>query len=308
MVEQTGQDGKVLGPNARVAAALSEAATILETQGANPFRVSAYRHAAETLEHLGRNIATAFALHGPEALTELPGIGTGIASAIAEMLLTGRWAQLERLRGNVDPIAVFRAVPGIGAELAERIHDTLHIDTLESLESALESGELRSVEGIGPRRELAIGAGLAPLLDRRRVRRPEPPAGATELPSVAMLLDVDREYRGMASLGRLKTIAPKHNNPGGEAWLPLLQTTRGPWHFTALYSNTDQAHRLGRTRDWVVIYFYDEQHLERQCTVVTENHGPMIARRVLRGRETECRQHYLATDPFFSDNPGPTPT
>ena len=298
MTADSEEHGKVLGPNARVAAALKEAATILETQGANPFRVSAYRHAAETLEHLGRNIATMFALGGPEALTELPGIGTGISSAIAEMLLTGRWAQLERLRGTVDPAEVFRAVPGIGAELAERIHDKLHIDTLESLESALESGELRSVEGIGPRREQAIAAGLAPLLDRRRARRPEPPSGEV-LPSAAMLLDVDREYRAMARLGRLKTIAPKRNNPGGEAWLPLLQTSRGNWHFTALYSNTTQAHTLGRTRDWVVIYYYDEQHQERQCTIVTENHGPMLGWRVVRGRETECRRHYEATDPFF---------
>lgn len=304
MTGEAESDGKVLGPNARVAAALNEAAAILETQGANPFRVSAYRHAATTLEQLPRNIATMFALHGPEALTELPGIGTGIASAIAEMLLTGRWAQLERLRGDIDPVAVFRAVPGIGAELAERIHATLHIDTLESLESALESGELRAVEGIGPRLEEAIGAGLAPLLDRRRVRRTEQPAAA-DLPSAAMLLDVDREYRGKARLGHLKTIAPKRNNPSGEAWLPLLQTTRGAWHFTALYSNTAQAHHLGRTRDWVVIYFYDDQHLERQCTVVTETHGPMLARRVLRGRETECRLHYQATDPFFGRQPGP---
>ena len=295
---------KVLGPNARVAAALAEAAAILESQGANPFRVAAYRHAAETVEHLPRNIATLFALHGPQALTELPGIGEGISSAIAEMLLTGRWAQLERLRGQLDPVAVFQAVPGIGEELAERIHDTLHIDTLESLEDALQSGELRSVQGIGPAREQTIRSGLGPLLDRRRVSRPSPRSEPDDLPDVALILDVDREYRGLARLGRLKKIAPHRNNPTGEAWLPLMQTSRGAWHFTALYSNTTQAHQLGRTRDWVVIYFYDHQHLERQCTVVTENHGPMLARRVVRGRETECRIHYRAADPFFGAHPG----
>lgn len=304
MEEKPESNAKVLGPNARVAEALAEAAAILESQGANPFRIAAYRHAAKTVEELPRNIATLFALHGPQSLTELPGIGEGISSAIAEMLLTGRWAQLERLRGNLDPVAVFRTVPGIGGGLAERIHDTLQIDTLESLEDALESGELRSVQGIGPRREQAIASGLGPLLDRRRVRRPARRGDVDDLPDVALLLDVDREYRALARLGRLKTIAPHRNNPTGETWLPLLQTSRAHWHFTALYSNTTQAHRLGRTHDWVVIYYYDDRHLESQCTVVTENHGVLLARRVVRGREAECRIHYSATDPLFGATPG----
>jgi hypothetical protein len=59
-----------------------------------------------------------------------------------------------------------------------------------------------------------------------------------------------------------------------------------------LYSNTAQAHQLGRTRDWVVLYFYDDEHTEGQHTVVTETHGPLAGRRVVRGREAECRAHY----------------
>jgi hypothetical protein len=56
-----------------------------------------------------------------------------------------------------------------------------------------------------------------------------------------------------------------------------------------LFSNTARAHDLGRTHDWVVIYFYDDDHRESQCTVVTETHGPMTGKRVVRGREAECR-------------------
>jgi hypothetical protein len=77
-----------------------------------------------------------------------------------------------------------------------------------------------------------------------------------------------------------------------EAWLPILHAQHGTWHFTALYSNTGRAHELGRTRDWVVIYYYDGDHVEGQCTVVTETQGVLKGRRVVRGREVECTEHY----------------
>lgn len=48
--------------------------------------------------------------------------------------------------------------------------------------------------------------------------------------------------------------APRRFNPKGKAWLPILHTQRGPWHFTALYSNTARAHDLKKTGDWVVLY------------------------------------------------------
>jgi hypothetical protein len=72
-----------------------------------------------------------------------------------------------------------------------------------------------------------------------------------------------------------------------------LHTQRGEWHFTVLFSNTAQAHQLERTHDWVVVYFYDDEHAEGQHTVVTETHGPLAGRRVVRGREAECRAHYV---------------
>jgi len=103
---------------------------------------------------------------------------------------------------------------------------------------------------------------------------------------------VDREYRLKADDDTLPTIAPKRFNPTGDAWLPVLHTQRDGWHFTALFSNTAQAHQLNRTRDWVVIYYYDDEHAEGQHTVVTETHGPLAGRRVVRGREAECRTHY----------------
>jgi hypothetical protein len=64
---------------------------------------------------------------------------------------------------------------------------------------------------------------------------------------------------------------------------------------TALFSNTALAHELGRTRNWVVIYFGREGGPEHQRTVVTETRGPLEGWRVVRGREAACREHYFGT-------------
>jgi DNA polymerase (family X) len=76
----------------------------------------------------------------------------------------------------------------------------------------------------------------------------------------------------------------------------VLHTQRGPRHYTALFSNTARAHELGRTSDWVVLYF-DGQGEERQCTVITASRGPLRGRRIVRGREQECLEHYREAAP-----------
>jgi hypothetical protein len=276
--------------NQCIAEQLREAADLLQAQDANPFRVNAYRRAAQTIARQERPVRELFEAQGRAGLDSLPGIGRGISGAIAEMLLTGTWSQLARLRGDAQPEQLFRAVPGIGPALARAIHETLQVDTLEALEAAAHDGRLQTVPGVGVRRAAAIRAALSSMLGRRIARAARPASAAA--PPVATILEIDREYREKAAAGKLPTIAPKRFNPKGEAWLPVLHTRRGGWHFTALYSNTATAHRLGRTRDWVVIYFYDGEHAEGQHTVVTETRGPLAGRRVVRGREAECRAWY----------------
>ncbi len=274
--------------NENVADRLREAADLLEQQGANAYRVAAYRRAADTAAHLDRDLAVLYREEGPEGLTALPGIGGGIAGAIRELLERGRWSQLERLRGSVDPERMFRAIPGVGPVLARRIHGHLDVESLEALEMAAHDGRLEGVPGVGRRRAAAIRASLQFMLGRVRGGRRRPKT----TPSVDLLLDVDREYRERARRGELQTIAPRRFNPGGLAWLPVLHTEREPWQFTALYSNTARAHDLGATQDWVVIYFHTDDTAEGQQTVVTETRGVLVGKRVVRGREAECRRHY----------------
>jgi DNA polymerase (family 10) len=95
-------------------------------------------------------------------------------------------------------------------------------------------------------------------------------------------------------LEKLPTITPRRFNPHQEPWLPICQTRRGGWRYRALFSNTAVAHRLGQTRNWVVIYF-ECGPVTRQRTVVTEVRGELSGRRVVRGREQECREYYLVS-------------
>ncbi|MGH9367055.1 MAG: helix-hairpin-helix domain-containing protein [Thermoanaerobaculia bacterium] len=273
--------------NDRIASRLDEVAALLEEQGANAFRVQAFRRGAETLRNLPRPVSEIFAEEGIEGLDRLPGIGLVLARSVRELLSTGRLPMLDRLRGRSDPTALLSTVPGIGPRLADRLHHDLGISSLEELEAAASDGRLEVFAGIGRKRLEGIRDCLAARL--ARVRRPASPG--REQPRVEEILDVDSEYRARARQGTLRRIAPRRFNPGGQAWLPVLHTRRGDRHYTALFSNTARAHQLGRTQDWVVLYC-DGEDAERQWTVVTELQGELRGRRVVRGREAECAAHY----------------
>jgi putative hydrolase len=285
------RDPVASSPNAEIADRLRETADLLSQQGANPFRVSAYRRAADTVLGLAEGVDEILRRDGVDGLIALPGIGRSLAAAIEEMVRSGRWMQLERLRGVLEPEAVFQGIPGIGPALARHIHDTLEIETLEALEVAANDGRLEGVPGVGARRAAMIRAALATMLGRRRPRALAP---VTPEPAVGIILEVDREYREKAAAKQLRKIAPRRFNPSGEAWLPILHAQRDDWHFTALFSNTARAHQFGRIGDWVVMYFHTDHEPERQCTVVTETRGELVGRRVVRGHESECRTHYAA--------------
>lgn len=284
--------------NQHIAQALREMAVLLDAQADNPYRVAAYRRAADTVAQWPQSLRDIHRQQGEPGLDALPGVGPRIARAIAELLQTGHWQQLERLRGESDPDALFRTIPGVGAELAHRLHDELGVQTLQALEVAAHDGRLECMPRIGPRRAAAIRSALEQMLDRQRsLRGSRPAASDSPAPAVALLLEIDREYRAAAAAGKLPTIAPRRFNPEGKAWLPVLHTTRPGWHVSALYSNTARAHELAHTHDWVVMYVDDDAHHEHQYTVVTATRGTLVGRRVVRGREAECRALYEAQAP-----------
>jgi hypothetical protein len=278
---------------------LDEVANIFAEQGANRFRVQAYRRAANVLRRLSRSVADIFREQGIEGLEQIPGIGASIARAIRDILLHGRLAMLDRLRGESRPIAILASVPRIGRVYAWRLHDDLGIETLEELEVAAHDGRLEHYPGIGAKRLAGIRDSFAQRLGRiRRQPMPTPttpvlsgPARAQQKPSISELLDVDREYRNKVNAGTLKKIAPRRFNPEGEAWLPIMHTARNGRHYTTLFSNTARAHEQAKTRDWVVL-FCDNGDAEHRFTVITSEFGRLEGRRIVAGREAECEKYY----------------
>lgn len=273
--------------NPVIADLLEQIAALLDAQGADPFRVRAYLAASRTAREWPGDLREIYRTGGVGALDALPNVGPRIATLIAEILETGHSRMLDTLLGAAGPELVFTVVPGIGPELARRIHDQLGISSLEELELAVHDGRLQGVLGFGPRRARAVRDALA--------ARHRPGAArvavSAERPPVQLLVAVDEDYRRRAAAGELPVITPRRFNPSGEAWLPILHEDRDGWSFTALYSNTALAHRLGRTRDWVIVH-YDRDGAEGQCTVVTETRGRLAGSRVVRGLEQECAEHH----------------
>jgi hypothetical protein len=285
--------------NDEIADVLERIAILLEAQGASLFRVRAYSAAARTVRESSQPLTDILEEEGTEGLERLPTVGKSIASVIQEYVYTGRVGLLERLEGQVSPEDLFTTVPGIGEELARRIHRELNIDTLEELELAAHDGRLENLAGFGERRVRGIRDTLAGMLSRsarrraRRLRWLKTQDMLEERPSVEIILMADEEYRRKAEAGELPTIAPRRFNPEKRAWLPVLHAEQDGWSFTAMYSNTALAHELGMTGDWVIIY-YERDGEEDQCTVVTERRGRLAGRRVIRGRESECMTHYAS--------------
>jgi hypothetical protein len=287
--------------NGKIAAKLDEVAGVLEMQGANPFRIAAYLRAANIIRNLTRSLEAIVQEKGFAGIDDLPGIGQTLARLLFQLVKTGRLPMLDRLRGMVDPMSALASVPGIGKTFAKVLHEDLGIDSLEELEAAAYDGRLAGVKGFGLKRIAGIRDSLSTRLGPIRkhlvdIRLEQPPVG--------QVLDVDREYREKAAADVLHKIAPRRFNAQREAWLPILHTVRNGHHYTALFSNTARAHELNKTDDWVIIYF-DSDHSERQYTVVTAERGPLSGKRIVRGRESECREFYYGkVSPSISSTAG----
>jgi len=286
-------------PNEQIASTLGRISALLEFQRANRFRVAAYRNAADTVREAPESLAEAARAGDLDTVRKLPRSGAGLARLSVEIAQTGRPSLLIDLETAASPLTSLAQVPGMGQDGAKAAVAALGITTLQDLEVAAHDGRLATVAGFDQARVDTVKVGLAGILSRSIRRRAsrrgqKAVAAATEpttKPAISLLLELDAEYRAGAEAGTLRTIAPKRFNPLGQAWLPVLETEREGWHFTLLFSNTARAHELGTTHDWVVIY-YERDGLQLQATAVTATKGPLAGKRVIRGREPECRDHY----------------
>jgi len=136
--------------NLDVARTLTLLADLLEIQGANPFRIRAYRNAVNTINGLGRPLRTM--VEGGEDLTELPGIGENVAAHVVELLETGSIDRLREVEQEIPRSLVeLMALDGVGPKKAKKLFDELDVRTVDDLEAALEAGTVQELPGFGER-------------------------------------------------------------------------------------------------------------------------------------------------------------
>lgn len=134
--------------NADVAEIFYRLAELLEIEGANPFRIRAYRRAAATIEDLPEPVATLLARG--EDLAELPGIGEDLAGKIAEICRTGRLQLLEEVQARTpSDLARLAQVPGLGPKRVKVLHDALGVNSIEDLARAAAAGRVRDLPRFG---------------------------------------------------------------------------------------------------------------------------------------------------------------
>jgi len=138
--------------NADIAADFDELADLLEIEGANPFRIRAYRNAARTLRDLSGDVTAM--LDKGEDLTELPGIGKDLAAKIKEIVETGTAAMLEEHRKTVPAtLTELLKIPGIGPKRVKALYHDLGIRTLDQLRKAAQEQRVRGLRGFGEKTE-----------------------------------------------------------------------------------------------------------------------------------------------------------
>lgn len=141
--------------NADIAAVFDELADLLEIEGANPFRVRAYRNAARTLRDLSRDVGDL--IEKGESLTDLPGIGKDLAEKIVDIVKTGTTPALEEHRRQMPrALPELLKIPGLGPKRVKALHRDLGIQSNEQLRKAAEAGKIKALPGFGAKTEQHI--------------------------------------------------------------------------------------------------------------------------------------------------------
>ncbi|MDD5676813.1 MAG: DNA polymerase/3'-5' exonuclease PolX [Kiritimatiellae bacterium] len=141
--------------NVEIAQALNKLADLLEIEGANAFRVRAYRNAAHLVESLPRSVADMVAAN--EDLSELPGIGEALARKLKEIVETGHLAALEQEEKHVPAaLSDLMKIPGLGPRRVHELFEKLKITDLASLEHAVRAGKFQTLDGFGEKTEARI--------------------------------------------------------------------------------------------------------------------------------------------------------
>jgi DNA polymerase (family 10) len=146
--------------NSEIAAVFEELSDLLELQGANVFRLRAYRNAARTIESMSATISDLVEA-SPAMLTDLPGIGKDLAEKLITIVTTGKLPQLEELRAQIPPgVVQMLRIPGIGPKRVATLFAELKVETLDQLREAALRGDVAKLKGFGAKTAQTILDGI----------------------------------------------------------------------------------------------------------------------------------------------------
>ncbi len=236
---------KALPRNPEVAEQFELLADLLELEGAEPFRVLAYRRAATRIRETGGSIAQ-LALDGQAK--DLQGIGKTIEGKIVQIVQGGEIEALAKRKGQVPPdVIAFMRLPGLGPKTAKRIWRDLGVSTVEGLRAAAQEQRLRTLTGLGAKTEENVLRALAAPpeeTDRKLLGRALPALQAV-VSTLAELPLVDRVSEAGSARRRRETLRD----------LDIIATSSDPArlldHFTKLLW-VDEIAARGATKATVV--------------------------------------------------------
>jgi DNA polymerase (family 10) len=153
------RSGDAVISNAELARIFNEIGDMLEILGEVVYKAVAYRRVADVVERYPDDVASLFRRGEPP---KIPGAGAALTAKLAELAETGRLEYHDKLRAQVpDGVLELLRVPGVGPRTVRTLHEQLHIDSLEALRAAAETGGLRHVKGLSERAEQNILEGIA---------------------------------------------------------------------------------------------------------------------------------------------------
>ena len=147
--------------NAEIAEAMIELGTLYELDGANRYRVIAYKEAARVIRQSPVSVEE-LALAGKA--TDLPGIGDTLQEKIVALAETGEIPAATKLKAKY-PASLLEVtrIPGLGAKTVRKLYDELGVSSLDELRAAAETEQIRGLKGLGPKAEENVIAALAKL-------------------------------------------------------------------------------------------------------------------------------------------------
>ena len=229
--------------NAEIAAMFDQAAELLEIGGENQFRVRAYRRAARVIEGLPK--AAGALLKSGRDLSELPGIGKDLAGKITDIVKTGRFDLLDKLKRKLPgELGDMAALPGLGPKRIKLLYDRLKIRTLNDLRRAIAAGRLRELRGFGP------------VIEKKLLGALEKPASATRFKLAVAEAEAEALVGYLRGSGRVVVAGSYRRRRDTVGDLDVLVTTENGTavgNKLADYENVAQVVAHGPTRTTVIL-------------------------------------------------------